>query len=153
MKVEVLTIAAHFARGRKSARLSGRDILNQAEGAGAVSTEIVTVANYFVLGEKVAQWAKGKLPWPTTILELGAALGDSVGIPERYTKLHVVQGNHDTLVLHLPEAQPLREAEALAEARPDSSTYPLPDFYDMESLPGIEMFHARIGDYCMAQCK
>lgn len=116
-----------------------------------MSDELV-INDYVGLGKVVCEWAENESKWPTSIGDFKNAVGDTADVPDRFKKLRIVQGDAETLVLRLPEKGPVVAAREDMEARTTGTAYPLPDIYNLKLSP-IDMFYARIGDYCMSQCK
>lgn len=134
------------------------------------------VRDYLNWGRLVKTWATGddhvgdgnRYPRPTTLEEfrrqtLQAKCG--VVIPDGVTKLAMIQGDNDTLVVRLPSAEMINGTEqqiAGLASDPDGARYPLPDFYldawdgypqktfDRDEL--LEFNDRRVGEYTINNC-
>ncbi len=133
------------------------------------------VGDYLNWGRLVKTWATGDdhvgdgnpYPRPSNLEEFKRQTQQAkcgVVIPDGVTKLVIVQGDSDTLVLRLPSAEMIdateQQIEGLAANR-SSAPYPLPDFYleawssyqkafDLDEL--LEFNDRRVGEYTINNC-
>ena len=138
--------------------------------------ERVVVKNFEMWGRLVKTWATGddyvhdgnSYPRPTDLAEFKRQVLQAncqMTIPDRLTKLDMVQGDDVTLVVRLPPAQMIVDSEhVLAELGSVAvgSPYPLPTFYRDAwgiqqqvnlSASQLLLFHnERIGEYTINNC-
>ena len=134
------------------------------------------VREYANWGRLVKTWATGedhvgdgnRYPRPTTLEEFKRQTEQAncgVVVPDGVTKLQIVQGDRDTLVVRLPSAEMIRDIEAqisgLASQTGDAP-YPLPKFYleawqyhppkafDRDGL--LAFNDKRVGEYTINNC-
>ena len=123
-----------------------------------------TWENYAFVGRQLIACAKGgPAVWPETIDELREAFKGHLYIPPGVKRLKVIQSDDSMednaeFILRLPAKNQVSESEELAT----QGTYSKPpviailhDETDTQhgDLTKLEMFHARVADYTMRQCR
>lgn len=122
--------------------------------------DVMRVANYRALGEKIKAWSKGTERLPADLDEMKAQLAAAqvgASIPEQIKKGKFVACDGDTLVVRLLPKELLEKSkEALASG---AEEYVLPPLYEraFRTKPSVSdklAFQAeRIGDYSIAYCQ
>lgn len=123
-----------------------------------------TFADYAAVGQQLIKWAQGgPATWPKDIDDLRQAFKGHLHIPEGVKRLKVIQSD-DSLednvefILRLPAKNQVSESEALAKEG-NYNKPPVIEIIFMENdskkgpLTKLDLFHARVADYTMRQCR
>lgn len=117
----------------------------------------------WVLGENRVNFPGGAPPLPQSLQELKDQCNRAdVGLtlPDGIKAVQFIPTNDETLVIRLPSANKVREAETAIKA--DPTNYPLPAFYKArysgqeptmgDAADALDLQESRIGDYTIAEC-
>lgn len=126
-----------------------------------MSFERVRIADgdYVKWGNLVKAWSKGTVARPSTLAEFRDQCNDAdvgISIPDYVSDVEFVQREKETLLVRLPSAEMIAQAEEHLETNP----YALPRFYKEHFKTDVHIaaqqrldFQAqRIGDYTITLC-
>jgi hypothetical protein len=126
-----------------------------------MSLDRVRIADgdYVKWGNLVKAWSRGTTPRPTTVTEFRNQCNDAdigISIPDYVGDVEFVQRDKETLLIRLPPADMIEDAEKQLEKSP----YALPRFYKERFNVDLHVpmqqrldFQAqRIGDYTITLC-
>jgi hypothetical protein len=126
-----------------------------------MSLDRVRIADgdYVKWGNLVKAWSRGTTPRPTTVAQFRDQCNDAdigISIPEYVGDVEFVQREKETLLIRLPPADMIEDAERQLEKSP----YALPRFYKERFNVDLHVpmqqrldFQAqRIGDYTITLC-
>jgi hypothetical protein len=123
-----------------------------------------TFVDYAEVGKQLIAWAKGgPATWPKDIDDLRTALKGHLHIPPGVKRLKVIQSDDSKednveFILRLPAKNQVSESEQLAT----DGSYGKPPVIKIlndekdavkGALTKLDLFHARVADYTMRQCR